>query len=82
VLLGQGLAKGYVLNRKAGMGITGMASITLFARCVFFRGGQGERFSLAVFWVPIGQGLHRSIPFVGGSRTFRVLGWGSCAPKE
>jgi hypothetical protein len=59
-----------------------MASVILLAWCVFFRGGQGERFSLAVFWVPIGQGLHCSISFVGGSRTFRILGWGSCAPKE
>jgi hypothetical protein len=59
-----------------------MASVTLLAWCVFFRGGQGERFSLAVFWVTIGQGLHCSIPFVGGSRTFRILGSGSCAPKE
>jgi hypothetical protein len=49
VLIGQGLAKGYVLNRKAGKGITGMASVTLLAWCVSFRGGQGERFSLAVF---------------------------------
>jgi hypothetical protein len=81
-LFGQGLAKGHVLNRKAGKGITGMASVTLLAWCVFFRGGQGERFSLAVFWVPIGQGLYCSIPFVGGGRTFRILGWGSCAPKE
>jgi hypothetical protein len=82
VLLGQGLAKGYVSYRKAGKGITGMASVTLLAWCVFFRGGQGEMFSLAVFWVPIGQGLHCSIPFIGGSRASRVLGWGSCAPKE
>jgi hypothetical protein len=55
VLLGQGLAKGHVLNRKAGKGITRMASVTLLAWCVFFRGRQGERFSLAVFWVPIGE---------------------------
>jgi hypothetical protein len=82
VLLGQGLAKGHVLNRKAGKGITGMASVILLAWCVFFRGGQGERFLFAVFWVPIDQGLHRSIPFVGGSRAFRVHGWGSCAPEE
>jgi hypothetical protein len=61
------------------MGITGMASITLLVRCVFSRGGKGERFSLAVF---IGRGLHCRIPFVGGRRAFRVLGWGSCAPKE
>jgi hypothetical protein len=59
-----------------------MASVTLLAQCAFFRGGKGERSSLAVFWVPIGQGLHCSIPFVGGSRIFRILGWGLYAPKE
>jgi hypothetical protein len=81
VLLVQGHVQGHNLNKRGWGYITRLASVILLAGLAFFWGREGEQ-SSAVLWVSIRRGLCSTISFRGGSRTFRVLGWGLWVSKE